>query len=88
MRLPWTQISNFLLFSTTFLSDPAPVAIQDFPLRDKPMFLHIRRRRWLVESSGQVISRNWTTVAKGTRMTNGFAAFLKGLFGQLPDQQQ
>jgi hypothetical protein len=66
----------------------APITIQDFPLRDKPMFLHIRRRRWLVESSGEVISRNWTTVAKGTRMTKGFAAFLKGLFGQLPHQQQ
>jgi hypothetical protein len=66
----------------------APVTVQDFPLRDKPMFLHIRRRRWLIESSGQVISRNWNTVAKGTRMTKGFAAFLKGLFGQLPDQQQ
>lgn len=66
----------------------APVTIQDFPLRDKPMFLHVRRRRWLVESSGQVISRDWDTVAKGTRMTKGFAAFLKGLFGQLPHQQQ
>ncbi len=66
----------------------ASITIQDFPLRDKPMFLHIRRRRWLVESSGQVISRDWDTVAKGTRMTKGFAAFLKGLFGQLPDQQQ
>lgn len=65
----------------------SPVTIQDFPLRDKPMFLHIGRRRWLVESSGQVISRDWNTVAKGTRMTKGFAAFLKGLFGQLPNQQ-
>ena len=64
------------------------VTVQDFPLRDKPMFLHIRRRRWQVESTGQVISRDWNTVAKGTRMTKGFAAFLKGLFGQLPDQQQ
>jgi len=52
------------------------------------MFLHIRRRRWLVESTGEVIGRDWDTVAKGTRMAKGFAAFLKGLFGQLPDQQQ
>lgn len=64
------------------------ITIQDFPLRDKPMFLHIRRRRWLVESTGEVIDRDWDTVAKGTRMTKGFAAFLKGLFGQIPDQQQ
>jgi len=59
--------------------------IQDFPLRGKPMFLHVRRRRWIIESSGKVISRNWDTVAKGTRFTKEFAAFLKGIFGQLPD---
>ena len=55
--------------------------IQDFPLRDKAMFLHVRRRRWLVKSTGKVISRNWDTVAKGTRLTKDFATFLKGLFG-------
>ncbi|PTN08245.1 hypothetical protein C8N47_110132, partial [Mangrovibacterium marinum] len=37
----------------------APITIQDFPLRDKPLFLHIRRRRWLVESTELVVSRNW-----------------------------
>lgn len=59
--------------------------IQDFPLRDKAVFLHVRRRRWLVESTNKVISRDWDTVAKGTRFTKDFAAFLKGVFGQLPD---
>ena len=62
--------------------------IQDFPLRDKSMFLHVRRRRWLVEYSGEIVSRNWDTVAKGTRYTKGFATFLKGIFGQLPDKLQ
>lgn len=61
--------------------------IQDFPLRDKAMFLHVRRRRWLIESSGEIISRDWDTVAKGTRYTKDFATFLKGIFGQLPNQQ-
>ena len=51
------------------------------------MFLHVRRRRWLVESSGNTISRDWDTVAKGTRYTKDFATFLKGVFGQLPNQQ-
>lgn len=59
--------------------------IQDFPIRDKAVFLHIRRRRWLVESSGEVVSRDWNSVAEGTRYTKSFADFLKGLFGQLPD---
>ncbi|MGD9930252.1 MAG: hypothetical protein AB7U05_09540 [Mangrovibacterium sp.] len=65
----------------------SPITIQDFPLRDKPLFLHIRRRRWLIESSGQVVSRDWNSVAQGTRMTTGFATFLKGLLGFIPDQQ-
>ncbi|WP_320168084.1 hypothetical protein [Mangrovibacterium marinum] len=65
----------------------APITIQDFPLRDKPLFLHIRRRRWLVESTELVVSRNWNTVAQGTRMTSGFATFLKGILGFIPDQQ-
>jgi hypothetical protein len=55
--------------------------INDFPIRNKAMFLHVRRRRWMVESSGQVISRDWDSVAKGTRLTKDFATFLKGIFG-------
>ena len=57
------------------------VIIQDFPLRDKAMFLHVRRRRWLSESTGKIVERDWDTVAKGTRLTKGFATFLKGIFG-------
>jgi len=55
--------------------------IQDFPLRNKAVFLHIRRRRWLVESTGEVVSRDWDSVAEGTRYTKSFADFLKGLLG-------
>jgi hypothetical protein len=62
----------------------AASVIQDFPIRNKAVFLHVRRRRWLVEPTGEVISRDWQPVAEGTRYTKGFAAFLKGIFGQLP----
>jgi transposase len=55
--------------------------VQDFPIRDKATYLHVRRRRWLVESTGEVVSRDWNTVAKGTHLTKGFATFLKGIFG-------
>lgn len=55
--------------------------IQDFPIRNKPVYLHILRRRWQVESSKKVISRDWNTVAKGTRLTSEFATFLKELLG-------
>jgi len=64
---------------------PASI-VQDFPLRDKAMFLHIRRRRWFSESTGKVVERDWETVSKGTRYTKSFAVFLKGLFGQIPDK--
>lgn len=61
--------------------------IQDFPIRDKSLYLHVRRRRWQDEGTGKVVSRDWDTVAKGTRYTKGFAVFLKGLLGYLPDKQ-
>jgi len=54
-----------------------PITVQDFPLRGRPTHLKIRRRRWLVEESGEIVSRDWDLVAKGTRMTQEFASFLK-----------
>ena len=62
------------------------VTIQDFPIRDKSVYLHVRRRKLQVTSSGKVVSNTWDLSANGTRYTKGFASFLKGLFGQLPDQ--
>lgn len=62
--------------------------IQDFPIRKKALYLHVRRRRWLVESTGELVSKSWDLTAEGTRYTKSFADFLKGLFGQIPHQQQ
>ena len=64
------------------------VVIQDFPIRKRPVFHHVRRRKWKEEKTGKIISNSWETTAKGTRYTKDFASFLKGLFGQLPDKQQ
>jgi len=55
------------------------VTIQDFPLRGKEVYLHIKRRRWLAKTSREVYQRDWNLVAQGTRMTIEFAAFLKVL---------
>jgi len=55
------------------------ITIQDFPVRGKKVFLHIKRRRWLHKQNKQVIQRDWNLVAQGTRMTVEFAAFLKVL---------
>ncbi|WP_425568821.1 ISAon1 family transposase N-terminal region protein [Ravibacter arvi] len=51
--------------------------IQDFPIRDKRVFLHVKRRRWLNTRTGKVEQRNWQEVSSGTRMTAEFAAFFK-----------
>ena len=52
-------------------------SIQDFPIRGKKVYLHITRRRWTQEQSSKIVSRDWELVAKGTRITSEFAAFLK-----------
>jgi transposase len=56
-----------------------PATIQDFPLRGRACYLKVRRRRWLNEATGAIVMRDWSVVAKGTRMTAEFAAFLKEL---------
>jgi len=55
------------------------VDIQDFPVRNKAFFLQVKRRRWLDVDTSEVFSRDWKLVAKGTRMTEEFALFLKRL---------
>lgn len=62
------------------------VTIQDFPLRRKALYLHIKRRKWANQDTGAVVSREWRVVAQGTRYTQSFADFLKGLLGYLPDK--
>jgi len=56
-----------------------PIEIQDFPIRGMEVFLNIKRRRWLDTTTNQSVHRNWDTVAKGTRITSDFAAFLKAI---------
>ena len=60
--------------------------IQDFPIRERAVFLHVRRRRWTVVETNEVVSRQWETVAKGSRYTKGFATFLKDLHRDISRQ--
>lgn len=53
--------------------------VQDFPLREKATYLHLRRRKWQVVKDNRIISRKINISTIGTRMTEEFAAFLKGL---------
>lgn len=67
------------LSSKGFFSE---ITVQDFPIRGHQVYLHITRRRWLNEDTGQVVfspdsHRDWNLVADGTRVTQEFASFLK-----------
>jgi hypothetical protein len=53
--------------------------IKDFPIRGKQVFLYVKRRRWLNKATNEVVSRDWSIVSQGTRMTTEFASFLKGI---------
>ena len=46
-------------------------------MRGHQVYLHITRRRWLNEDTGQIVFRDWNLVADGTRVTKEFASFLK-----------
>lgn len=70
------EFVNDRLVSKGFFDE---IKVQDFPLRGKAVYLFIKRRRWVNESSGDIVYRNWEHVAKGTRMTKEFAAFLKAI---------
>lgn len=54
--------------------------VQNFPIHGKNVFLHIIRRRWVDQDAGTVVTRDLQLVAKGTRITSEFAAFLKELY--------
>lgn len=58
--------------------------IRDFPIRDRRVTLHVKRRRW-TGPDGKNVSTSWTLVQDGTRYSVEFAAFLKGMLGQIPD---
>lgn len=53
------------------------IYIQDFPIRNQKVTLCIKRRRWEVKSTKEIITRDWKIVQQGTRMTKEFADFLK-----------
>ena len=53
------------------------IIIEDFPLRGKLVYMHIKRRRWRDIDTRETLQRDWNVIAKGTRMTEEFAIFLK-----------
>ncbi|MEG1523361.1 MAG: hypothetical protein RR455_13010, partial [Bacteroidales bacterium] len=54
------------------------IVIQDFPLRGKPVFLHIRRRKWQNNKTLEMSTNKYDLAHLGTKITREFADFLKG----------
>ena len=62
------------------------VSVTDFPIRDHKVILRVRRRRWTDTRTGKSFSMpiDLDVVAKGTRYSNEFGAFLKETYGDIP----
>lgn len=62
------------------------VSVTDFPIRDHKVILKIRRRRWTDTRTGKSFSIpiDLDVVARGTRYSKEFGAFLKEAYGDVP----
>lgn len=55
--------------------------IQDFPLRGRAVYLRLHVRRWPHKQSGEIIKRDFSVVADGSKFTQELSDFLKGASG-------
>jgi hypothetical protein len=53
------------------------VTVQDFPIKGKAVYLHLRRRKWLDVITNEILSRRFDIAYQGTRLTKEFVSFLK-----------
>jgi hypothetical protein len=49
--------------------------IQNFPLRDKAVFLKIKKRRWLHKQTGTILKRDFSFIADGSKITQKLSNF-------------
>lgn len=57
------------------------LTLEDFPIRDRKVYLSVRRRKWIDKSDGKIYSRTWDLKSAGTSYTKEFGAFLKEIIG-------
>ena len=54
------------------------VTIQDYPLRGRPVYLHMRKNKWWDKGTNEIFSYNLELPnEEGTRLSSEFVAFLK-----------
>jgi hypothetical protein len=52
--------------------------IQDFPIRGRSVYLHVRRRKWMDRSTGEIFTYTYDDLTEaGTKLSPEFVAFLK-----------
>lgn len=55
--------------------------IQDYPLRGKGVFLRIKKRRWRDKRTKEIIKRDFSFIADGSKFTQELSDFLKDASG-------
>jgi predicted transcriptional regulator len=61
--------------------------LQTFPLKDKTVYIALRRRRWKEKGDNtQSFSNTYALHVEGMKTTKEFGAFLKEEFGLQPDE--
>ena len=54
------------------------ITVQDYPLRGRPVYLHMRKNKWWNKSTNEIFSYNLELPnEEGTRLSREFVAFLK-----------
>ncbi|WP_456093667.1 ISAon1 family transposase N-terminal region protein [Nafulsella turpanensis] len=69
---PPSELTGQRLGSEEFYDE---ISLSDFPIRGKLCYLKVRRRRWLNEDGGKVVSRDRQSIAQGTRRTKELPSF-------------
>ncbi|MEG2366139.1 MAG: transposase family protein, partial [Alistipes sp.] len=68
------NLANMPVISYGFVE---AVTIQDFPIRGKRVYLHLRRRKWLNKSDNTIHTTHFDITYPGTQLTEELVAFLK-----------
>jgi len=55
--------------------------IQDFPLRGRAVFFRIKKRRWRHKQTGDIVKRDFSFIAVGSKFTAELSDFLKDASG-------
>jgi hypothetical protein len=59
-----------------------PTVIKDYPIRNRKVLLHVRRRRYLDVEGRNIILNQYPLTAEGTKVSVEFGAFFKDGDGQ------